>query len=138
MGEWSHPGHYSETARDYVKRERAAQIAVFVEMALPRMREAARRVGYALGVHGTQVRDLDLIACPWIDRAGTPDDLAAALGHVIADTTAWSHQRVSDWTQKPHGRVATTLIAGPGGDVHVDLSVMPRLVEKDEAEARGG
>jgi len=92
------------------------------------MREAARRCGYALAVHGTQVRDLDLIACPWIEEAASPDDLATALGNVIGETTGWCYQHADrDWTEKPHGRVGVILIAGSGGEVHVDLSVMPRL-----------
>lgn len=127
MGEWAHPAHYTETARAFAKRERAAIIGVFVEMCLPRLREAARRCGYALGVHGTLIRDLDLIACPWTDKAASPDDLAEAIGVAIDETTGWSHQRKPDWTAKPHGRLAVTLIAGTGGDIHVDLSVMPRL-----------
>lgn len=134
MGEWSHPAHCTETARAYVKRERAAQIAVFMELAMPRMREAARRCGYALAVHGTLIRDLDVIACPWAKDARSADELVAALGVVIAEVTGWGHQQARDWTEKPHGRVAAILIAGPGGDVHMDLSVMPRLAELPKAE----
>lgn len=42
---------------------------------VPRLTEVARDCGYALGVHGSMHRDLDLIAVPWVDEAKSADDL---------------------------------------------------------------
>ncbi|HKB93311.1 MAG TPA: hypothetical protein VKC62_03635, partial [Gaiellaceae bacterium] len=46
---------------------------------VPILAEVAREHGYALAVHGTMARDLDLVAIPWIDAAGSPSELAGAL-----------------------------------------------------------
>lgn len=35
----------------------------------PILCEAARACGYALAIHGTMQRDLDLVAVPWVDEA---------------------------------------------------------------------
>ena len=36
----------------------------------PALAEVARAHGYALMVHGTVARDLDLVACPWTESPG--------------------------------------------------------------------
>lgn len=43
---------------------------------IDRIRELAREVGYAIGVHGSQERDLDLIALQWTGEAVAPQELA--------------------------------------------------------------
>jgi hypothetical protein len=48
---------------------------------LPRIRTAAKELGYAIALHGTLTRDLDLLAVPWIEDAAEP----MALVKVIAD-----------------------------------------------------
>lgn len=79
--------------------------------------------GYAIGVHGSQMRDLDLIAAPWTDDACTAlrlaEEVATALPGVV-------HVRAKP---KPHGRTSWTIIPRYrwGGDLwYIDLSVMPR------------
>ena len=46
---------------------------------LPTIREAARELGYAIGLHGSLARDFDIIAVPWTEDAAHPDDLAKAI-----------------------------------------------------------
>lgn len=65
---------------------------------LPALTRAAKSNGYALAVHGSMRRDLDLVAVPW---PGTQDP-----------------------AQKPHGRLAWAIHLG--GGPYIDLSVMPR------------
>ncbi len=100
---------------------------------LPLIRAAARRLGYAIGLHGSVVRDLDLIAVPWTDDAASAEELAAAVcaavSAFIPNTSKlgdrfdeWGHQQNS--TPKPHGRVAWSICFG--GRPYIDLSVMPR------------
>lgn len=90
----------------------------------PILCEVARAHGYALTIHGTLNRDLDLVAIPWTDEAAPAEELIAAIrtraqlfkfpdGHPILDGEA-----------KPHGRTAWTIPLM--GDTFVDLSVMPR------------
>lgn len=95
--------------------------------AIERARWAGRLCGYAVGVHGSQTYDLDLIAAPWVPDALQPE--------ILADVVAWatgtwitSHD-VSN-PPKPHGRRCWTMFwIGQDDDLydhlHIDLSVMP-------------
>lgn len=101
------------------------------------MRPVAYECGYALGVHGSLERDLDLIAAPWTDEAVTARQLAKAL----ADGLSAARPHRWYWNGKPglkpHGRTAWTLLSVQDGvenraGLHpfIDLSVMPRRRRK--------
>jgi len=89
---------------------------------VPLITVAARKVGYAIGLHGSMKYDLDLVAIPWTDEAGDAEALLAA----ILDALAWKHdlRAITGPGEKPHGRRAWTIPIGAG--LHIDLSVMPR------------
>lgn len=91
--------------------------------AVPRLVIAARSVGYALAVHGSMQRDLDLVAVPWVDDAKSPVELIAALAAVFdpTGTHVFGHTPPA---QKPHGRLA--FVIHLGGGPYLDVSVMPR------------
>jgi len=129
MGEWHHPEHYSEQAKTFSRATRIAEIEVFVRAALPTLVTAARRHGYALTRHGSEARDLDLVAVPWTDEASDADTLIEALCEATKQATGWGHWasrgRSGERVQKPHGRIAVTIIGT--ADIHLDLSVMPRV-----------
>lgn len=78
----------------------------------------ARKHGYALALHGSLARDLDVIAVPWGPRSSSPQKLVDAMA-------AFGHWSQSEPTEKPHGRVAWQILLG--GGAYVDVSVMPRL-----------
>jgi hypothetical protein len=85
---------------------------------IARVRNVARGHGYAIGVHGSLVRDVDLIAAPWIERASAPDELAKA----IADELGGA---VRARARRAHGRIGyVVLIPGGKHPTYVDLSVM--------------
>lgn len=82
----------------------------------------AWQYGYAVGLHGSFTRDLDLILVPWVDRAVAPDLLI----RVLADRTETRMQSTVP-TEKPHGRVAYTLLLPGFGECRfVDVSFTPR------------
>ena len=97
------------------------------------LRVVARAHGYALGLHGSLRRDLDLIAVPWIE---TPSDEAtfveamrqAAEGYVLPKEAGGS-----PFGLKPHGRRAYTIVLkGCSATVppdqfasFIDLSIVP-------------
>lgn len=114
-GEWFQAATVDDMQRFFMSR-------------LPAIREAAQSLGYAIGLHGSCRRDLDLIAAPWRDGASDPDTLARAVAHAACGIT---RQGKYDWERKPAGRVATSIpICWPGwhgqdGAGHIDLSVMP-------------
>lgn len=78
----------------------------------------ARSLGYAIAIHGSMARDLDLIAVPWVEEAADAEALVeairAAVGGVVTNRNP---------EKKPHGRIAWTIILG--GGPFIDLSVMP-------------
>lgn len=99
----------------------------FFQSRLPALREAARNCGYAIGVHGSMRRDLDLIATPWVENYSTPDELAHALANAACGITRSGNY---DWEVKPHTRIATSIPTcwprwyGEAGCGHIDLSVI--------------
>lgn len=108
-------------------------MAAFFASRLPAIREASRTHGYAIGVHGSMRRDLDLIAAPWSDGAADKDVLA----HAIAEAACgMSHQGAYEWETKPLGRMATSIPCcwpswhGEAGAGHIDLSVAPSVPSK--------
>jgi hypothetical protein len=98
------------------------------EPLIPVVRDVAWGLGYAVGVHGTLRRDLDLIATPWIDDAAGADLLVAEVTRAVGGCQ-------TEPSSKPHGRRAWSIILfqHPPAPKHdpwrypwIDLSVMPR------------
>lgn len=90
--------------------------------------EEARACGYALALHGTLGRDLDVLACPWTDAAVSAEELVRRL----AEKVAWSREEdgspfTTGPVSKPHGRRSWSIPLGAG--LSVDLSVMPLAPE---------
>lgn len=104
-----------------------------LDLILPPMRRAAKDCGYAITVHGSLNRDIDLVAIPWREGQISEMDrlVEVVCGAVRAITGRCNRQQGN--TPKPHGRVAYTLLAWCGeSTAHLDLSVMPALTGKDE------
>jgi hypothetical protein len=104
-------------------------VCIYAQL-LPRIRAAAKGLGYALAIHGSMGRDLDLLAVPWIESAEAPEALVLAIaeavhGYVIGDVTA--RGTVDHPTKQPHGRLSWNICWG--GKPMIDLSVMPRRPE---------
>lgn len=99
------------------------------------LRAVARRHGYALTVHGTLARDIDLVAVPWVMTVSPARDLAEAIRAEMEAITGlrafWIDDEKADpydYTRrnpepKPHGRLAWSIYLG-GAPAYVDLSIM--------------
>lgn len=94
---------------------------------LPVITRTARDLGYAIGLHGSGQRDLDLIAFPWIESACQPAQLMEAICRAVDG-------HIADWdigkqpTHKPHGRLGWSICLGERGHwkgQYIDLSVAP-------------
>jgi hypothetical protein len=84
------------------------------------VRKLAWEEGYAIGLHGSFTRDLDLIAVPWVEKPAAPEHLVAR----ILDATGLESLH-SNPCAKPQGRRAWTLLLPKFGDPRfVDLSIM--------------
>ena len=102
------------------------------ELLIGPLREVARGQGYALGVHGSLERDIDLIAVPWQQTVGEPVCLAEAIRKKAEEITgqAFMDPHVSGWFfvagcpgARSHGRLCWTFHLG--GGPYIDLSVFP-------------
>jgi len=98
----------------------------------PILCEAARSKGYALAMHGTLQRDLDVIAVPWTEDAVSTDDLVAAIKQACDGFIFGAPEDPNDVgapyvspAHRPHGRLAWSIYITDR--VYIDLSVMPRL-----------
>jgi len=96
------------------------------------LREVAKAHGYALAEHGSQRRDIDLVAIPWTADAGDPIVLAEAIRakteEMIDIAFPTEHENTEYFWRgepgaKPHGRL--TWAFHLGGGPYIDLSVMP-------------
>jgi hypothetical protein len=92
------------------------------------IREAAKECGYALGVHGSQQRDLDVIAVAWTDKAIGREQMLRRVAERI-------NARVLVIEPKPLGRIAATLQID-GYFRPIDISVAPFAPCADEGMAR--
>lgn len=103
------------------------EMEAFYKSILPKIKAAARKCGYAIGIHGSMRRDLDLIAVPWRDDAAGKEVLAREIHRAACGIESQTYQ----WEEKPCGRVATCFpICFPSWNEpslgHIDLSVMER------------
>ena len=109
--------------------------AVAFSLLIPELMKAGREVGYALCVHGSMARDLDVVAVPWTEDAQSAERLvihiAAALGghfrnssRKIEGTDEWEQVPAAEPTVKPHGRLSWVIWVADR--LYIDLSVMPR------------
>lgn len=86
------------------------------------IRAAAMSCGYAVGIHGSLQRDIDLIAVPWIENAKHPDVLFQVL---LALTRGTAHPPRT----RPHGRIVRIIELEP--QIYIDLSIFPRKGNHD-------
>ena len=105
----------------------ADEIEAFFKSRMSAIREAAKGCGYAVGLHGSMRRDLDLIAVPWSEKFLPKEALAIAI-HKAACGIAQPEDTYA-WEQKPMGRVATSFPICWTEELklsngHIDLSVV--------------
>jgi len=105
----------------------------------PALCDVARDHGYALAVHGTLSRDMDLLAVAWTEEAVDPIDLVKAIVKAVDGQMGMAgrskgdgtFEEVSTWdpAEKPHGRLAWSIclrdFAWNGTHPFIDLSVIP-------------
>ena len=108
----------------------------------PKLAEVAREHGYALAIHGTMARDLDLIAIPWTDSVCCAEQLVSAIveacsGHQPTagrfDGEKWHSVDMSKPASHPHGRLVWTILLQ--GGAFIDLGVMPTKFKDVSATA---
>lgn len=94
------------------------------------------RCGYALAVHGSLKRDIDLIACPWRDTAVSPDYLIKEIQKTTKAIIGEARPKFGEKTLKGElkhcGRIAWCIyLTHDDSNPYLDISVMPK-VEKEK------
>lgn len=89
---------------------------------LAEIQSVAHEYGYAIAVHGSMQRDLDLVAIPWTDNARENGELMNAMAERLG-------LAITDIDDKPHGRKAITFLMG--GACFMDLSILPTLDNRE-------
>lgn len=106
---------------DHTKKPGPCYAPVYAAAMYPDLVAIFREHGYALAVHGSLRRDLDLVAIPWID---TPSSHEAVLQEVMTQFAGELPDPIPG--KKPHGRLAYTIIIG-FGYCAIDISFTPTL-----------
>ncbi len=75
------------------------------DQTLVQARAVAREHGYALTTHGSQLRDLDVVAVPWIEGASAPEVLAEAIRERVGGVFTTKTIPQDAPTPRPHGRL---------------------------------
>lgn len=96
----------------------------FYSVLIPRIKEIALGYGYTIAIHGSMLRDLDLLAVAWNKDSSTDyesmmDDIQKAIGGTMF-INELAHLGKEN---KPHGRISYCL--NFIGDWYVDISVIP-------------
>ncbi len=116
------------------KTDRQADLCLEYYGALIRaLRYVAYRCGYALAVHGTLRRDIDLIACPWRDNAVGAACLIEELRKTAEIIIGTARAKESDIKagchpeKKPLGRLGWAFyLTDEDNGPYLDISVMPK------------
>jgi len=100
--------------------EDPAEITAHYRVAVRVIRAKARDLGYAIGEHGTFIRDLDVIAAPWVEDVVDPESLVQAISMALIGLK-WNIVDMNR-ERKPHNRQGTVFVIGR--KAWVDISIM--------------
>jgi len=86
----------------------------------PELADLVRKHGYALAIHGTLGRDMDLIAVPWVPLPDEPQTVVDAITSNFAVKEVGGPAEIRE-----HGRLVYTLSLA-FGECFIDLSFTPK------------
>lgn len=111
---------------------------------VPSLMKIAMKCGYALSLHGSCERDLDLVAVPWVKKAYSPASLVQVLERSLLGVGYWRNRKEIEIEfkrdPKPHGRKAIIILMAhlpddfegisgfhPQRHAMIDLSITSRI-----------
>jgi len=110
-----------------------------------------QRFGWALTLHGSMSRDMDVVLIPWTEDAEHEDKVVDAIrifveGKYLTGRRKRNEQKAGASSQdgmahfsvseKPHGRRAISLFIGVS-TYYLDISIMPRQHKAEGTEKEG-
>lgn len=125
-----HNGGFSTDATD------PEQVKALARRIIRPIRERAKALGYAVGMHGSLERDIDLIAVPWTDAAHSPENLARSLRQVLSKLYPIGLEVPPGENPRPHGRLCWSWWIRPW--TYIDLSVFPPVVSETAGDVEHG
>lgn len=134
-------GRIVMTEKPYISQVHIKRCQRLADELIPWITDAARPHGYAIAVHGSLRRDIDLVAAPWTDEAVDAQVLVDLIVHVVKARNGGVAMLLDNDRpmpcERPHGRLCWSIHLG--GGPYIDLSVMPRIIKekKPEPEDRG-
>lgn len=105
---------------------RAGACQRFINEYLPAVREVAQGLGYAVAVHGSLERDVDLVAVPWVEDAKSAEVLVEAVMRTLTEEGLGTCGIDGDGMRGrtgPHGRLTFALSPFKLA-TYIDLSVI--------------
>jgi hypothetical protein len=107
----------------------------YARILIPALRQVAFRHGYALTVHGSLRKDIDLVAVPWRVACTSLESVAEAIRTAAEAIVGSIGVLAHDPAEKPYGRRAWAFYLGPIGNhtPYIDLSVIAAPRIEDEA-----
>lgn len=122
-----HNGGYSTDGTD------PKMVKAMARRVIRPLRERAQALGYALTVHGSLARDIDLVAVPWADRAHPPEALANSLRQVLNKLYPIGLEvGPNEAHPKPHGRLSWSWWIRSW--TYIDLSIFPPALDQGVGE----
>jgi len=103
---------------NWIKTKDPDELKKEYERIIPIIRETARKYGYAVGVHGSLKRDLDLIVVPWVSKTKSVKKMIKAIQLSISSCYEGNPKTV----KRPHGR--TAYVIHIGRHAYIDLSII--------------
>jgi len=91
---------------------------VYAVALYPKLAKIFQKHGYALAVHGSLVRDFDIIAVPWGEKLSSHEEVIKEV------TELFFIRQIGEPDTRHHGRIAYTISVG-FGDCVLDLSFFP-------------
>ena len=96
--------------------------AVFYAAMWNDLRRAAMDKGWALALHGSLARDMDIIAVPWVEGASSPIEMIEAL----KDCFDKPDKIMVSKTDMPNNRIAFTLSIF--ADFYLDINIIKNWI----------
>ena len=110
----------------------AAYVGLYAQL-----RDVAITNGYALAIHGSLARDMDLLAVPWTEHAIDAEELILKFVETLGLNVDEGITLLSPTNEicngvKPHGRLAWNIMLG--NNAYIDISITPRHCNKLDTE----
>jgi hypothetical protein len=85
------------------------------------LRNAALNCGWALGLHGSLSKDMDIMAMPWTEDAAPVEVMIQALSDCFTDSP-YKQDHIIPYYGKPNNRVVYTMSIW--ADFYLDINVI--------------